>query len=327
MSEVKRENPVKNWGLLVIAMVIAGGAFWLATRYLTNKEGLLREQIMGERATTSSYVVAAVDILPGDIVGPENMAVAEIVSNNISAFAITPDDFEHYNGQVIRFPMAAGEPLLSHFVAGLGIERFSDLLEMNERAITLEIDPLNSASGMLVAGDFVDLMLVMEVDQNGGAESQKNLRPLLQNVRVLAVDSMPLVSKEQDFVALNGAEASYSNVTVGLEFDDASKLVLARDIGDIVFMLRNKKDSNLHDSNLITQLDLNSTNRRSDSYQFYSSSNSEAGVINPTIKSMASNIQLDNTKMVHSLSKKNKTNNNEKNEDKNKKANELAVTE
>jgi len=306
MTEVKQGSPVKGWGLLLIALVIAAGAFWLATRYLTNKEGLLREQIIGEKSATSSYVVASVDLLPGDIIGPENMAVAKIVSDNISAFAITPDVFDSYNGQVIKYPMSAGEPLLSHFVAGLGIERFSDLLEKNERAITLEIDNLSSASGMLVAGDYVDLMLVMDVDDDESINSAKNLRPLLQDVRVLAVDALPLVSKQQDFVALNTAVQSYSSVTVGLGFSDASKLVLARDVGDIVFMLRNKHDRHLHDANLITQLDLNSTSGSSKSYQFYSSSNSKQGVIAPTTKNIFLNSQMDSSKMIYSLSKKKK---------------------
>ncbi len=308
MNEVKQGSPVKGWGLLLIALVIAAGAFWLATRYLTNKEGLLREQIIGEKAVTSSYVVASVDLLPGDIIGPENMAVAKIVSDNISAFAITPDIFDDYDGQVIKYPMSAGEPLLSHFVAGQGIERFSDLLEKNERAITLEIDNLSSASGMLVAGDYVDLMLVMDVDDDDNVNAEKNLRPLMQNVRVLAVDALPLVSKQQDFVALNTAVQGYSSVTVGLKFSDASKLVLARDVGDIVFMLRNKDDHHLHDASLITQLDLNKSTTASKSYQYYSSSNSKQGVIAPALKSVNSNTRMDSSKMIYSLSKSKKDN-------------------
>jgi len=325
MSEVSRGGSVKNWGLLVIAVVIAMGAFWLSTRYLTNKEGLLREQIIGERAVTSSYVVASVDSLPGDIIGPENMAVAEIVSDNISTFAVRPEEFEEFNGQVLKYPMTAGEPLLSHFVAGKGIERFSDLLGSNERAITLDIDALNSASGMLVAGDFVDLMLVMDAVVGEGEESKKNLRPLLQNVRVLALDAMPLVSKEQDFVALNGVDSGYSNVTVGLDFEDAAKLVLARDVGEILFMLRNKEDHNLHDSALVTQLDLESGSESANNYQFYSSTNSNAGVIMPVVKSISPNIQLDSSKMIFSVAKKK-----EKEEIKNEKninSEELAVAE
>lgn len=325
MVDVKQGSPVKGWGLLLIALVVAAGAFWLATRYLTNKEGLLREQIMGEKAVTSSFVVASRDILPGEILSLNNMALAEIESENISSFAVHPQNFNLYDGQVLKTPMSAGEPLLSHFVAGKGIERFSDLLEQNERAITLEIDNLSSASGMLVAGDYVDLMLVMDVDDDDNSNSEKNLRPLLQDVRVLAVDAMPLVSKEQDFVAFGRSKQSYSNVTVGLEFDDASKLVLARDIGDIVFMLRNKKDHNLHDAGLITQLDLDKTSKSSLNYQFYSSSNSKAGVINPTIKNISSSIQIDSTKMIYSVAKK-------KDEaveqiEKNKKSNELAIAE
>ncbi|PIP79924.1 MAG: Flp pilus assembly protein CpaB [Gammaproteobacteria bacterium CG22_combo_CG10-13_8_21_14_all_40_8] len=285
MVDVKPRKFGSGWGLLLIALVVSGIAFWLSIKYLSTKEGILRDQILGEKASTTAYVVAARDLYPGDVLSLETLALGQIADGNVSAFAVKPEEFDQYNGQILRYPMSSGEPLLSHFVAGKGIERFSDLLEKNERAVTLKIDELNSASGMLVAGDYVDILLVLEQDKANFESGSKKLQPLLQNVRILSIDARPLHSKEQDFVIDNNLEnTSYSTVTVGVKIEDASKVILARDIGNLVFMLRNNKDHKQLDTELLTQQDLENSAAASSNYQFYSASNSANGVINPTLK-------------------------------------------
>ncbi|WP_426369102.1 Flp pilus assembly protein CpaB [Pseudocolwellia sp. HL-MZ7] len=156
MNRIKRNNFIKSWGLLIVALVISCLAFWLATNYLTAKEGSLRDKILSEKKQKIRVIVASKNLMPGDFVNLDNMALAFVDNENLSGFAMGPEDFGKIEGTIIEYPMFAGEPLLSHSISGQGIERFSDLLKTDERAITLEIDSLNSASGMLVAGDFVD---------------------------------------------------------------------------------------------------------------------------------------------------------------------------
>jgi pilus assembly protein CpaB len=293
MKSQRKGNFIKSWGLLMVALVVSGLAFWLAINYLTAKEGSLRDEILNEITEKANIIVAASDLMPGDIISLDTMALAEVDKSNLSTFALSPENFAEIEGYVIAYPMSAGEPLLSHAIVGEGIERFSDLLDNDERAITLEIDSLNSAAGMLVAGDFVDLMFLMEnsgSDENDGAT---NLRPLLQNVRILAIDNLPLRAKEQEFVNPYNQDSAmqYSNVTVGVEFEDASKLILARDIGDIIFMLRNKNDDGLHDAELITHLDLNTSVKTERSYQFFSSQS--GGEVTAKIRKIVPSIDLD----------------------------------
>lgn len=300
MVNSKTTNFMKSWGLLLIALAIAGAAFWLAMSYLTAKEGSLRDEILNEKTQKVQVVVASQNLVPGDVVSLETMAIAFASNENLSGFSITPQNFSRIEGSIIRYPMTAGEPLLSHFIAGKGIERFSDLLEHNERAVTLEIDSLNSAAGMMVAGDFVDVMLLMD-GKKSSVNNNKNLRPLLQKVRILSVDAFPLRSKEQDFV-LNvdeGGLVQYSNITIAAKFEDASKLVLARDLGDLVFMLRNKSDQKLHDAELITEFDLDEESKDSMSYQFYAASN--GGAITPINKTVASRGDINRKKRVFSI--------------------------
>jgi len=268
----------RSWGLLVVSLVIAGVAFWLTKTYLSSQENKLRQQLLDQQGAYANVVVASKDIIPGDVISLENMAVAQVPISNLSSSAVMPEQFGGFEGQVVRNYMSTGEPLLNHFVAGIGIERFSDLLDDGERAVTLEIDDINSVSGMLLPGDFVDIMMLLEEEsdtQELAGNDNKNLKPLLQKVRILAVDALSLVSKEQDFIAQHSGyddSMQYSSVTVGVGFDDAAKLILARDIGDLVFMLRNKEDRAHLKSDLLTKEDLlHQNNSNSKSYKYYSS--------------------------------------------------------
>lgn len=268
----------RSWGLLIFSLAIAGVAFWLSKSYLSSQENKMRQQLLEQQGSYANIVVATKEMVPGDIISLENMAIAQVPVNNLSASAVPPEQFASFEGQVVRNYMSAGEPLLNHFVAGIGIERFSDLLDKGERAVTIEIDDINSVSGMLLPGDFVDIMMLLEEDATSPdlmVQENKNLKPLLQKVRILAVDALSLVSKDQDFIAQHSGfddSMQYSSVTVGVGFDDAAKLILARDIGDLVFMLRNKTDSEQLNSDLLTREDLlHQNNSNSKSYKFYSS--------------------------------------------------------
>nr|WP_256489342.1 Flp pilus assembly protein CpaB [Pleionea sp. CnH1-48] len=295
--------------MLVAAIVIAVVAFWLTRTYLSSKEDSLRMQLLEEQGEYVSVVVATQPLAPGDIISLDNMAIAKVPATNVSGSAVTPENFHAYEQQVIRQFMTPGEPLLGHFVAGLGIDRFSDLLDKGERAVTLEIDDINSVAGMILPGDFVDIMLVIDeidlVSAAAGSQDNKNLKPLLQNVRILSVDALSLVSKEQDFIAQNtmtNDSAEYSSVTVGVDFEEATKLVLARDIGDLVFMLRNQEDKGLLKADLLTREDLlNKSGGTSNSYKYYGGSQASGGTINAQLRTVSKAAGAQSQKYIKSL--------------------------
>lgn len=284
-----------SWLMLVIAIFIAFIAFWLANNYLKNKEEILKNQLRGVEPETVSIVVAATDVMMGDVVSSANMAIADVNAEYLSLSVVPPGDFGVYEGQVVKHNMIAGEPLLSHYVAGLGIESFSDLLREGERAVTLEIDNLNSASGMALPGDIVDLLLVTEKaveDAEGLAdEPLKQIEPLLQKVRILSVDNISLVSQTQDF-KMYGYDKNfleYSTITVGVKFKDAAKVILAKELGEIVFMLRNSTDETNTSSRALIS-DFNKKINRNDkgSYKLYTSSLITNGEIKPVTVTISS---------------------------------------
>lgn len=279
---------VKSWGVLIVAIVLGGATFWLSSLYLQSREDALRERILGEGEEMREAVVANEDLARGAVANGESMAIALVPAKHLSGAAVSPDRFSLFEGQAINQPMSRGEPLLEHFVSGKAIDRFSDLLAQGQRAVTLEVDEIQSNAGMLTAGDYVDIFTLMDPPNGAGSaqDSDNFLLPILQQVRVLSIGTSPLVSREQDFVRYppGGEFESYATVTVGVDREDAARLILAGDLGDLVFMLRNNGDREQADNNpldktlLLRDLMLSETAL----IEYYLSSNSANGVVRPT---------------------------------------------
>lgn len=269
----------KSWVLLVIALGVAALAFWLASQYLANKESIIRSEARRELGETITIVVASRDVAAGEAIGPDNMAVAEVDAEFVSAAVITPGAFAAVNGRITTFAMSQGEPLVAHYLGGQSITRFSDLLGPGERAVTIDIDNLNAVSGMLLPGDFVDILLLQQPSEFSSTDD-KQMLPLLQQVRILSVDAISLLTRDDDFFNFRNGSAvlDYGTITVGVNHRDAALLTLARDSGELAFMLRGKEDRSRMQVSAVTVSDfISKGNRNLAGYQLISGSSGENG--------------------------------------------------
>lgn len=276
----------RSWGLLVAALALGAIAFWGSSYYLSSREQALTDELMSQLEERRQVVVATMDLAPGSVVSPQNMAVASVPVGHLSAAAVTPDLFDSYAERVLIAPMSPGEPLLHHFVAGDFAERFSDLLEPGERAVTLPIDEIKSNDGLLELGDRVDLLLV--TGQGSGKQNETELVPMVENVRVLATGRMPLATREADLAGgdPDNEFAGYSTVTVGVSADQATQLLLAKDLGDIVVLLRNREDTEaLQATALSAERILGGA--RTDAYEYFSGSQAQAGALTRSTRVVA----------------------------------------
>lgn len=228
-----------GWILLAAAIGVGGLAFFLVRGYLTTQAQQIRLSLLGQQAKTERVVVASRNLVPGDVISSATMAIGELRAEHVPGRAVLPGDFDRVKNRVINRPMSSGEPLLADFVAGLIIERFSDLLEDGQRAVSLEVAPLQTSSGMLLPGDYVDLFVLLKPPKGS---KRKLLKPVLRRIKVLAAGQEPLRARDQSFERLDQKAAGYRQISVGVALADAKRLVLARDAGDIVYLLRNAKD-------------------------------------------------------------------------------------
>ena len=284
---------LKSWGLLLAALLVGALAFFAATSYLSDAEENLKRSLAGSGGELVDVVVANADLPAGTTVSAENLAVAQVSAMNLSGSVITPDMFEGIDGSLLKFPMSSGEPLLTHFLEGVLIERFSELLEDGQRAVTLEVDNLTSNAGLLSVGDHVDIFLSGEFAESEDG-NEEVLVPLFQNIRVLAVDRNPLLTKEQPYRGQDYLDEEnvfdYGAVTLALQADDADNLAFAASRGEIVFLLRGANDKQMRNWSVVDTASVIESGSSSPkrSYAFFGRSNRDASGIRPEIRTIAS---------------------------------------
>ena len=218
--------------VLFIAALCAVGAVFLTRHYFEVKERELREKIRQETLKID-VVVAKHNLRIGDRIDLETMEIRSIPQEYIPDGAIKPEHFQAVADRSLSSPMSAGKPLLRHFVEGMKrVEKFSDLLAVGERAITLQVDAISSVENMLQAGDFIDLA----VKSSAGAEFSL----LLERIQVLSTGNYTISDPKVPGLY---KKAQYSTITLGVDGRYVKDVFEANSSGDLVFLLRNEKDT------------------------------------------------------------------------------------
>jgi len=218
--------------MLVVAIGLAVLAGWLGLTYLENQEASIRSELAKQKEPVQ-IVVAVRDLYPGDPVDGSTMAVREIPREFVPSGAVTVSQYDAVSGLRLKIPVKEGTALISAFIAGMqGVGTFSELLRPGERAVTVDASPLDSAEGLLQAGDHIDLLSV-----NEDSEAFR-MQKLLDNVTVLATGARTMTD-----IGYGGAAGqAYSSITVGVPVKDVAKMLKARSSGELAFLLRHPDD-------------------------------------------------------------------------------------
>ncbi|WP_341503841.1 Flp pilus assembly protein CpaB [Gallaecimonas sp. GXIMD4217] len=251
-----------NWILLVIAIGLGATAAWATKNYFVVKEQELRDALSKDNVVMADVVVATQNLEKGDIISQANMSVRQVPADVLPLDAVHPRRFSEVAGQMLLKPMAPGRPLLNSYLPGHGVEQFSDILGEGRRAVTISIDENNSTAGMLVPADHIDIFL-LHSERVDDKKKRKALSLLLEDVVVLATGQRTLEDNPELATELYGDPTAYSTVTLDLSVKDAARVMLAKEKGKFVAMLRNREESqplavtNLHEGQLFADTEDN----------------------------------------------------------------------
>lgn len=218
--------------ILLFCAIVAGAAGWfLSQRYISQEVSTYKSSFEAERETVP-VVVANVDLKVGDEVNTSNASVREIPKLFAPADAIHPNRFASIlEGRQVVHAVRAGDPILGIAVSQVKISGLSSLLKPGERAITLPVSTLDTFSGFLAPGDYIDLMITMKDGD------QKRTVPLAQNLRVLAAGA------DLDDGVTEQKKGRISEITLGVKPLVATRLIHAQTVGDISLLLRKPDDA------------------------------------------------------------------------------------
>ena len=234
----------KMWLLMGAAILLGLAATWVTTQYLKTREQRIEAEAK-KRASggaTVPVVVPTRNLQKGAVVDSSVMAARDVLADLVYDETVLASDFGKVEGLKLARAVEQGRPLRRSDL-DIRAKEFAETLPDGTRAITIDIDEINSIAQMVRVGNRVDLMLIV-TDTNDPAGGQQ-IVSLMQRVKVIATGQTTVRASgatPQPAAPGGGAVQRYSNLTLEVTPEEAARIALAQQMGRIRAVLRNEED-------------------------------------------------------------------------------------
>lgn len=184
---------------------------------------------------------AAIDMPQGLLIRPQDLTWVDLPADAQHKGQIVQGSpaADQLSGAVVRHAIASGEPITSGSVVLPSSPGFlSAALKPDMRAVSVPIDEVSGNAGLILPGDYVDLILTQTVGREGRSEHRIVSETVLSNVRIIAVGRSLKV--ERDPNGDDGVMASAKARTTTLEVrpSEAEVVAVAARLGTLSLALR-----------------------------------------------------------------------------------------
>lgn len=250
--------------LLASAITLAAGAALVGRALMRPPPPVtIVKQVEAPRAPVRQVLTVSGALPPGDFVMGRALAWRELPAGEIRAEHYTANTDEERRkielavaGATPRRALREGEPLLRDALVFSGDHGFvASVLKPQMRAVSVPTSAVTSNSGLVTAGDRVDVILHLERDKNqapvqGLADvsfSSLAAQTIVRNVRVLALNGNAAgISPPVNEPAAQGAADKkiapvrnvYESITLEVDPKDGERLALAQEVGKLQLALR-----------------------------------------------------------------------------------------
>jgi pilus assembly protein CpaB len=216
--------------LVLIVALIAVSIFGLSVLNKSN-----HRQVAAAPAT--AQILVANDLLQaGSLLQPGDLASAVTTVNAMPAGAVldSPANRSMLIGSMIRMPISPGAPILTSAVIHPGDHGFlAAVLSPGMRAVTVGVDAVSGAAGLIWPGDHVDVLLTQTLDDPTVPLGQRIAAELvLVNVRVIATGQQ-LVQNAVTSADPAKAPPEATTVTLEVTSDQAERCEVATHLGPL----------------------------------------------------------------------------------------------
>lgn len=277
-----------NRRLLLLALV-AGIVGAILVYAVLSRESGSTGGATADSGTTESMVpvvVASIDIPARTKIDTSMVEVREVPADSRSELAAT--DVSHVVGMVTRYPIATSEQILATKVVALESaastgDSLSYVIPEEKRAISISVSEVINSGGLVLPGDYIDIIGVFDVafiDAAGEEKVQERYfaRLILQDVEVLAVaqnivDTAPEagIATDSDGEAVSDTQADSgqrvrnteadpnpgaATVTLSVTPQEAQLVFLAEENGVLRLAVRPYGDSEVQDIPFVVETEL-----------------------------------------------------------------------
>ncbi len=195
------------------------------------------------KTISKPIVVANLDLAYGDTLSAENLILVEYPEDAVpsGAYGNIDDLLADVPRRVLLGRIAKFEPILPHKISGEGGRKaLSQLISEGMRAVTIGVSLTSGVGGHVLPGDRVDILYIrnLEVGSQGRDPLKTKTDVLFQNVKILGVDLNSNIESEDTAVR--------RSVTFEVTNDQAQRLYLAQDSGEIILTLRRAGETEHH---------------------------------------------------------------------------------
>jgi pilus assembly protein CpaB len=267
-------NPGRgNRRFILLALVLGlmgAGLVYVATSRNSTSDGTSS----GGGAADTAVLVAKADIAARTTITADMVEVRLVSEDARSVLAYSEP--AQVVGLVTRFPIAANEQVLSSKVVDLSAggavtdRALSYIIPEGKRAFAINASEIQNVGGLLLPGDYVDVVVLYDVDFTGldGSEQTEDAflaHTLLQNVEVLSVsqtvaDIVPGEEADETGQRVRNSEArpdpGATTITLALTPEDAQLMYLAEANGRIRLAMRSFGDAEERPIDFTTELEL-----------------------------------------------------------------------
>lgn len=246
-----KSNPLKFLFDVKFRVFLVAVLFGLAAAYLVNV--YVQRTVYQETGGPEVPIVVARQTLnPGELITDQNIGVRSAPADWVSARSIRATDAHVLPGTRVAHKLLPGESVLWSDIDLESRLTLADAVDLNNRAMTLNVSAGNSFDNMIQPGDRVD---IIHSRRSGRLRGTGSIEMLLQNVFVLAVNEdtvrrtlLPAHaggasgSSHSRLQAVKPQQTSVNSVTIRVSPEDAMRIALAESEGRLTFLLRNPGD-------------------------------------------------------------------------------------
>ena len=250
--------------LLLLAVLLAGGVSWLAYAYLQQREQSIKNELAAQSKKKESVMVSVV--VPRANAPINTIFNGQIfVSRSIEEDLVSPDtilakDFPALEGQKLARAVLRGRPVRLSDLQVPEVRDVASVVPPGSRAMTIDIDNLNSIAQTLRPNHRVDIFLMSKAPkpEKGQAEvDEKTLEQaslFMQNMVILATgqqfmdvnspnDQTAQMARPGEVAGANTKDKSFDSITLLVSPKEAARLLLGQRMGTYRVVLRGTKDS------------------------------------------------------------------------------------
>src|SRR5260370_11807968 len=155
---------------LVLGAVAAGGVFLYVSSLQQQTD--VAQQAANKVIPRSPALVAKVNIAARSPLSADDFEIKQLPAEALPATIVTSP--AQLNGKVLDSPIAAGEQIVSNHLIDLtqpDVKKFADLIPAGTRAMSVQFSAIIGGAGLILPGDFVDVLAVFNKNVLGKDES------------------------------------------------------------------------------------------------------------------------------------------------------------